>query len=116
MGNNAILFAWNRSVPGRERHSAEHFGDFMKYLEGLKQKGSITDFDVVFLNPHGGDLNGFFLLKGDPAKLDGLVGSEQWQSHMIRAAMHLEGSGAVRGDTGEAVPERFKMWSGHIPG
>jgi len=29
MSSNAIFFGWNRSLPGRERQSAEHFGEFV---------------------------------------------------------------------------------------
>ncbi len=115
MGTNAVLFAWNRSIPGREAISAAHFDEFVKYATGLQQKGTIQSFDVVFLDTHGGDLNGFFLLKGDTAKLDALVASTEWVTHMTRASLHLEGAGAVRGVTGAAVMERMQLWTATIP-
>jgi hypothetical protein len=31
---------------------------------GLQLQGTIKSFDTVFLDPHGGDLNGFFLIRG----------------------------------------------------
>jgi len=68
MASNVMLFGWNRSIPGREKTSAQHFEEFVKYLGGLQQKGAIQGFDTVFLDTHGGDLNGFFLIKGDSAK------------------------------------------------
>ena len=101
MDSNIVFFAWNRSIPGREQLSAEHFKDFVQYLDGLQQKGTIQSFDTVLLNNHGGDMNGFFLIRGDSAKLDALTTSESWDAHMIRAGMHLEGSGAVRGVIGD---------------
>ena len=54
-------------MPGREKVSAQHFEEFVKHL-WLQQTGTIQSFDAVFLDPHGGDLNGFFLIKGDSAK------------------------------------------------
>jgi hypothetical protein len=30
--SNAIFFGWNRSMPGRERLSAQHFDEFVAYL------------------------------------------------------------------------------------
>jgi hypothetical protein len=116
MSTNMIFFAWNRSIPGRESLSASHFQDFVKYLTGLQNKGEIASFDTVFLNPHGGDLNGFFLIRGSSNKLDALQESEAWVTHMTRAAMHLEGSGAVRGVTGDLVMERMALWTNNIPG
>jgi hypothetical protein len=115
MDSNAIFFGWNRSIPGRERTSGEHFGEFVSYLDGLKKHDSIDSYDVVFLTPHGGDMNGFFIIRGQNAKLDGVMGSEEWGVHMTRAAMHLEGSGAVRGQTGGLVEGLMRRWMGLIP-
>ncbi len=115
MSANVMLFGWNRSIAGREKLSAQHFDEFTKYLSGLQQKGSIQSFEVVFLDAHGGDLNGFFLIKGDPQKLDALVGTTEWITHVTRATLHLEGCGAIRGATGDEVASRMAIWSGALP-
>jgi hypothetical protein len=115
MASNAILFGWNRSIPGREKVSGKHFEEFVKYLGGLQQRGAIQGFDIVFLDSHGGDLNGFFLIKGDSAKLDALIAGTEWITHMTRASLHLEGSGVVRGVTGNEVIERMALWTSVIP-
>lgn len=115
MGTNCIVFGWNRPIPGREEISASHFEEFLNYLAGMQQAGTIHSFDTVFLSPHGGDMNGFFLIRGETSKLDALVSSTEWVTHMTRANLHLEGSGAVRGNTGEAVDEMFGIWSSNIP-
>ena len=115
MGSNVILFGWNRSIPGREKVSAQHFEEFVKYLGGLQQKGTIQTFDVVFLDAHGGDLNGFSLIRGDSAKLDALVSTTEWITHMTRAVLHLEGSGVIRGVTGDEVTRRMALWTSVIP-
>jgi hypothetical protein len=114
MASNVMLFGWNRSIPGREKISAQHFEEFVKYLSGLQQKGAIQGFDTVFLNTHGGDLNGFFLIKGDSAKLDALVSTTEWITHITRAAHHLDGSGVIRGVTGNEVTERMALWTSLI--
>ena len=116
MGNNAIFFGWNRSIPGREQRSAEHFQDFVKYLGTQQQSGKIASFDTVFLDTHGGDMNGFFLIRGDSEQLSALLDSDDWSNHMVRASMHLESSGAVRAFTGDAVTARMELWTSHIPG
>jgi hypothetical protein len=115
MASNIILFGWNRSIPGREKISAQHFDEFVKYLGGLQQKGTIQGFETVFLDTHGGDLNGFFLIKGEPAILDTLISTNEWITHMTRASLHLDGSGFVRGVTGNEVMERMALWIGVIP-
>ena len=115
MSSNVVFFGWDRPIPGREQLSAEHFQQFVQYLGGLQQKGTIKSFDTVFLDSHGGDMNGFFLIRGEPAKLDALVSSNEWVTHMARAAMHLDGSGVVRGLTGELIRERMDLWTKTIP-
>jgi len=54
-----------------------------------------STFDAVFLDPHGGDLNGFFLIRGESAKLDALVATAEWLTHIIRAGHHPDGSSAA---------------------
>jgi len=116
MRSNVILFGWNRPLPGRERISTEHFQEFVNYLNGLKEKGKIASYNVVFLNPHGGDLNGFFLIHGDNPQLDALVVTKDWEVHMIRAQHHLDGAGVVRGQTGDLIGESMSIYREHIPG
>jgi hypothetical protein len=115
MASNVVLFGWQRSIPGREKQSQAHFGEFIEYLNGLQGAGSIGSWDVVFLNAHGGDLNGFFLIKGEPAQITALVDSEEWVRHMTRAGMHLDHAGAVTGAAGDLVMERFGTCSSMIP-
>ena len=115
MGTNTVFFGWGRSNPGREHLSAQHFEEFVKYLNGRKESKAIDDYEIVFLDLHGGDLGGFFLIKGESPKLDALLASAEWVTHMTRAAMHLENPGTIRGVTGNRVAERMALWSGLIP-
>ena len=115
MGSNVMLFGWNRSIPGREKLSNEHFQDFVQYMDGLQKGGKIQAWDVVFLNPHGGDLNGFFLIRGEPKQLEAMVASKEWVAHMTRAGFHLQASGAVPGVSGTMAMERMQMWTQLIP-
>jgi hypothetical protein len=115
MDSSVIVFGWNRSIPGREKVSARHFDDFVKYLGGLQQKGAIKTFDIVFLDVHGGDLNGFFMIRGESGKLDTLVSTTDWITHITRASLHLEGAGVIRGVTGDEIMKRMAIWTSAIP-
>ena len=115
MSSNIVFFGWNRPIPGREKLSGAHFQEFAQYLGGLQQSGTIQSFEAVFLDPHGGDLNGFFLIRGEPAKLDAVMASDAWHTHMTRGGLHLDGLGAIRGATGELVMERMAQWAKLIP-
>jgi hypothetical protein len=87
----------------------------LQYLGGLQQKGAIQGFETVFLDSHGGDLNGFFLIKGESAKLDALISTNEWVTHIVRASLHLNGSGVIRGTTGNEALERMALWTSIIP-
>ena len=115
MSSNVVLVGWNRSIPGREGTSAAHFQEFAQYVGGLQQTGAVQSFEAVLLDPHGGDLNGFFLIRGESARLDAVLASEAWGTHITRAGMHLEGVGVIRGATGELVMTRMAAWSTLIP-
>jgi hypothetical protein len=111
MSSNVVFFGWNHPIPGREAISGAHFQEYMQYLGGLQQAGTIQSFEAVLLDPHGGDLNGFALIRGEPAKLDALLASDVWVTHLTRAGLHLEGVGMIRGATGELVMERMALWA-----
>jgi hypothetical protein len=112
MSSNVLFVGWDRPIPGREKLSAEHFAVFVDYLTGLQQKGIIKSFEPVFLTPHGGDLNSFFLIRADSGQLDSLMSTPEWTTHMTRALMHLDRLGVGRALTGEQVQERLKLWIG----
>ncbi|MBT9503060.1 MAG: hypothetical protein IV092_17575 [Burkholderiaceae bacterium] len=61
MSSNVLFFGWNRSISGREKMSVEHFQAFGDYLNTQQRKGLSQGFEPILHDPHGGDLNGFFL-------------------------------------------------------
>jgi hypothetical protein len=111
MSSNVMLFGWERSSRGREEESGNHFSEFNGYLTSQKENGGIENYQVVFLNNHGGDLNGFFLIHGSSDQLNTLAASADWQRHVMRASLHLDKFGVVSGVTNEGVMERMALWN-----
>ncbi len=116
MGTNVIFVGWDRPIPGCERSALGLFQEFMQYLGGLQQAGTIQSFDTVFLNPHGGDLNGFAFIRGDSDKLDAMLSSEAWEMHALRAGLELDGFGFLRGVTGDLLMKQMQFYMQNIPG
>jgi hypothetical protein len=116
MATDVILVGWNRAVPGREALAAEHFQEFLGYLGGLQGAGAIESFEPVLLAHHGGDLNGFFLLRGDGAQLAALQGTPEWLKHLTRGGFNMEGFGSVKGVTGEGTMAWMAAWGEVISG
>lgn len=112
MSDHAIFFSWNRSLPGREQLSRDHFDEFVGWLSGQQQNGTIDSFIPVFLMPGGPTaVNGFFLIFGDAQKLGTMQQSEEWIRHTARAGYHLGGFRVVNGVTGEALKQQMSIWS-----
>ncbi len=59
------------------------FGETMAYYGRIQQQGEIAGVEPFFLEPHGGDLGGFFLVRGDRDQLAGCAparSSSAWSS------------------------------------
>lgn len=115
MDQNAVFFSWDRSLPGREQLSAQHFQDFMQYLTAQKQAGNIDSFDPALFELRGQGIHGFFLIRGANAKLQDLLQSEEWLKQMMRASTHLENASISRIVIGQGVLQRMQMWMQVIP-
>ncbi|CAN5920644.1 hypothetical protein BH11MYX3_BH11MYX3_41090 [soil metagenome] len=112
---NTVLFGWNRALAGREGMAGELFAHSMTYFEKLKATKQIEGFEPVFLNRHGGDLNGFFLLKGSHMQLDAMMQSDEWVDIVMRADHYLSGVGVITGYTGQVIPDMMQRWVKTIP-
>jgi hypothetical protein len=116
MSFNAVFMGWNRAIPGREAAAGELFGDFLQYLGGLQGAGQIDSFEPVLLTPHGGDLNGFVLIRGPVDNLNAMLSSPEWASFNTRGSLLLDGPGAVTAAIGDLIMEWMKAWTENIPG
>jgi hypothetical protein len=115
MRSNVIFVGWDRPVRGREQPSAELFQEFMQYIAKLQQDGAIESFEAVILGDHGGDMNGFWLIQGEPDKLDALVSTDEWATFETRGGLYVEGFGVVRGVTGDLLLQSMDRYVRLIP-
>lgn len=114
MANSAIFIGWNRSVAGREQQAMDLFMKAMEYYGNLQNDGKIESFEPVVLSNHGGDLNGFVLIRGDAAKLDEVRREDTFRNFSIEANFCLENFGVIDGYIGDSVTEVFSQWSSHF--
>ena len=100
MADAGLFIGWGEVVRGREAEAVETFGATMEYFGGLQADGTIESVEPVFLEPHGGDLQGFFFLRGDAEKLATLRVDYEFQSTIIRAGLIVDNIGVVGASTG----------------
>ena len=111
MANRILFVGWNRVLAGREQQAMQLWQKSMEYYTGLQSDGRIESFEPVLLWAHGGDLNGFIILRSDAEKLAGVQEDEMFFDMMVEAGYCLEGFGVVRGDIGESITNSMSRWT-----
>ena len=95
MADFGIFIGFGIPVPGREIAAAKVFGESVAYYEELKATGEIESYTVGILEPHGGELGGFIILRGEAEKLARLRGSPRFQRQSLRAGFTVQDIGVV---------------------
>jgi hypothetical protein len=119
MADEALFLGWGEIVRGREAKAVEVFNESVQYYGQLQQDGAIESFDAWFLAPHGGDLGGFIILRGDRDRLDEIERSPEFERLQTRAGMIADRTGAIHAYTGEALARlmgQFQEASGDLGG
>ena len=114
MADAGLFVGFGQPVRGREQQSLVVFNEAFQLYGSLQQQGEIDDFDAVILEPHGGDLGGFFLLRGDRAKLEGVRGRDDFQRLSIRAGLIVENLGVVGGTLGDGIASQMAVYQEQI--
>jgi len=103
MADSVLFVGWHQPSRGRENAAVDVFSEAVGYYTALQGQGEIDSFEIVFLEPHGGDLGGFFLLRGDAEKLGSVRTSDAFNRLNTRASLTVDGFGVVGGFTGDAI-------------
>jgi hypothetical protein len=95
MADNALFIGWGEPVFGREAKSLDVFNETLQYYGQLQNDGRIESFEVVLLDPHGGDLGGFILLRGSRENLAALRGEDEFRRRATQASLVVQSFGIV---------------------
>jgi hypothetical protein len=119
MADDALFIGWGEVVRGREQKAIEVFNESIQYYAQLQQDGKVESFEPWFLAPHGGDLAGFILLRGEREQLDEIQRSAEFERLQTRASLIVDRTGVISGYTGEALGRlmgQFEEASGELGG
>jgi hypothetical protein len=108
--NHAILFGWNRVVAGLEAKALALFGEALHFWGQQQQAGTIEGFEPILLAPHGGDLNGFILVRGEADQLNQVLASEAYLMLETKANLYLAGYGVIPAVCGDEVTRRMGLY------
>jgi hypothetical protein len=111
MSDHVMFVGWDQPVRGREQDAVAVFAETLQYYGSLVEQGVVEAFEPFFLRPHGGDMNGFILLRGERAKLEGLFDDEQFQRMMFKATNAVDGMGFAMGVTGTELAKQMAVFT-----
>jgi hypothetical protein len=114
MADSGLFIGWGQVVRGREGPAVDSFNEFVEFVGQLQGDGRIDDFEIVFLDPHGGDLGGFTLLRGSAEQMDAVRADEEFLRHMVRADLLVDGLGIVGAALNERVARQMAMFQEEI--
>jgi len=114
MADAGLFIGFGAPVRGRESQAVELFNESIGYYSQLQEEGEIDSFEPVFLEPHGGDLGGFILLRGDAKKLAALRVSEEFTQLTLRAGLCVENIGVVGADLSERLQSQMAYYTEQI--
>lgn len=114
MADYGIFVGFGTPVRGREAKSLEVFNEAMQYYARLQQEGRIESFEAAFLDPHGGDMDGFILLRGQRETLSRLRVEAEFERLTTRANLVVDGIGVVGASLGEGMARTIAMFQDAI--
>jgi hypothetical protein len=110
MADAGLFVGWGTVVRGRESESLDLFNEFLAYCGGLLENGEIESFEPVLLEPHGGDLAGFLLIRGKADRLASIRMSDEWIKHSTRGGLMTENFGVVSASMGERMERQMAVY------
>lgn len=114
MADSALFVGFGFPVRGRERQATKVFTETVEYYTRLQQQGDIESFEPVLLEPHGGELGGFFLVRGDHDKLARVRGTAEFERHTQRAELIVDHLGIVGGALGDRLASQLSIFGQQV--
>jgi hypothetical protein len=110
MASGALFIGWGAPVTGREQQANRVFGEAMQFFGRLQQGGEIESFEPLQLEPHGGDLSGCCIVRGDRSKLSGMRFGDEFQQLINKASLVVEHFGVVDAHIGEDMQRGYEQF------
>src|ERR671918_330642 len=110
MADAGLFIGWGQVVRGREDRALDVFNETVEFYGRLQSEGRIESFDLALLEPHGGELAGYALLRGSDEQIDAVRHDEDFRRLMQRADLIVEGLGVVPALIGDGLAEGIAIY------
>jgi hypothetical protein len=111
MADRAVFVGFGAPVRGREERAIEVFNEFVGMFGRMQSDGRIAGMEVTLLDPHGGDLGGFFMVQGSEAQCSALLNDEEFRRSSADASLIVENFGVVPAVTGEGIARSMAIYT-----
>lgn len=108
MADDVLFTGWGTVVRGREPQALTVFQETVQFWAQQQQDGKIESFEPILLEPHGGELGGFILIRGQRAKLDAIRADAAFQRLTARAGAIVDDIGTVGGYGDNALARQLQ--------
>jgi hypothetical protein len=110
------LISWEDSKVGREALGAELWMSSIAFYQRKVEDGTLESFEPFMAHRHGGDRNGFILLRGDREKLDALKRSDEFVTITVKAIHCLTCFSAIDVYLGDGLTKLMGTWMQALAG
>ncbi len=114
MADAGLFIGWGEVVRGREERALEVFNETIQFYGQLQADGRIESFEPCLLEPHGGDLAGFALLRGSQEQIDAVHNDEEFERLMTRANFIVDNLGVIQAAIGEELGRQIGIYQTEV--
>ena len=108
MADRALFVGFGAPVRGREERAIAVFNEFVAMFGRMQSDGRIEGMDVTLLDPHGGDLGGFFMAHGSAEQCAALQNDEEFRARSSTRASSSTTSASC-------PPRSARAWAARWP-
>ena len=114
MADAGLFIGWGQVVRGREDRALDVFNETIELFGQMQADGRIESFEVCLLQPHGGELGGFELIRGSEDQIDALRRSEDFERINTKASLIVDDLGIVDMLIGEGLGRAMAIYQEEI--
>jgi hypothetical protein len=114
MADAGLFIGWGAVARGREDRALGVFNETIGYYGRLQDEGRIESFEVSLLQPHGGDLAGFAMLRGSEDQIDAIQHDDEFERLMTRANLIVDNLGVVPAALGDGVARQVGFFEAEM--
>ena len=114
MADAGLFIGWGQVVRGREDRALDVFNETIELYGQMQADGRIESFEVGLLQPHGGELGGFELIRGSEEQIDALRRAEDFERINTKASLIVDDLGIVDMLIGEGLGRAMAIYQEEI--